>query len=602
MSLYEKCTQLSTIVIGDNGIDETMLQTGASDDGISTRPQSLPSMQGYKREWMSKRVYYISDIHLEHRIVNKFKRRATDDQIERYIKRIAQELITKEIREIISCGNNPIVLFGGDIASNFELAKIFYSEFVEQWNKCYRQSDQYRHIYAIIGNHEFWTFETIDDCYMAYREMFKSLNICFLENHMTYFGRYRLPMRQIQSSDGNNSRYVKLTKEDDAIEYERQMRYIHNVLIVGGTGFAGYNQEFNANMGIYRHTLTRDQEIIESSKWENIYERAREYAKSTNSVLIVLTHNPIRDWKNNGAEDSGCVYFSGHNHKNYLYHDEDRNIHIFANNQIGYHKQTVQLKEAYIYERNNPFAAYSDGYHEITTADYLKFYDYMNEHITGNGLVEHQLKTQDAHFYMIKHKGYYGFFLVSPKGAYICAGGRIKKISECNEIERFDADFLHMIKTYMGALSPYRYAQEQISESIKSFGGEGTIHGCIIDIDFFNHVMLNPSDGSITYYSSPMFGAVQIYSSLMALLDNHNKTLADQCRKQLKSPENMLLPEAQIKRVGEIVKIDIKNSVYAISNRINQLQRLFDKKILRDWNENLLDTNTNEVLSLPAKK
>lgn len=38
-----------------------------------------------------------------------------------------------------------------------------------------------------------------------------------------------------------------------------------------------------------------------------------------------------------------------------------------------------------------------------------------------------------------------------------------------------------------------------------------------------------------------------------------------------------------------LVQIDIKNSIYAISNRMNQLQRLFDKKILRDWNEELLE-------------
>ena len=36
--------------------------------------------------------------------------------------------------------------------------------------------------------------------------------------------------------------------------------------------------------------------------------------------------------------------------------------------------------------------------------------------------------------------------------------------------------------------------------------------------------------------------------------------------------------------VGELIKIDIKNSVYSISNYMRQIQRLFDSNILREWN------------------
>lgn len=35
--------------------------------------------------------------------------------------------------------------------------------------------------------------------------------------------------------------------------------------------------------------------------------------------------------------------------------------------------------------------------------------------------------------------------------------------------------------------------------------------------------------------------------------------------------------------VSELVKIDIKNSIYAESRKINQIQRLFTSNILRDW-------------------
>ena len=37
--------------------------------------------------------------------------------------------------------------------------------------------------------------------------------------------------------------------------------------------------------------------------------------------------------------------------------------------------------------------------------------------------------------------------------------------------------------------------------------------------------------------------------------------------------------------MGEYIKIDIKNSIYTLSKRINQLQRLFDSNVLREWND-----------------
>ena len=203
-------------------------------------------------------------------------------------------------------------------------------------------------------------------------------------------------------------------------------------------------------------------------------------------------------------------------------------------------------------------------------------------------MVERQLKNNNGHFYMIKHKGYYGFFTESDNGTYICAGGTVKKIAKHHILEIIDKNFELMIQKYLSVLSPYRNAQEKISEAVKAFGGEGKIHGYIIDIDFFNHIMLNSNDGSITYYYSPMFGLVEKHKNLISLLDTHNILLAEQYRKLIGTKECEIVELTQVDISGELVKIDIKNSLYADSGRFNQLQRLFDKKILRDWNEELL--------------
>ena len=44
----------------------------------------------------------------------------------------------------------------------------------------------------------------------------------------------------------------------------------------------------------------------------------------------------------------------------------------------------------------------------------------------------------------------------------------------------------------------------------------------------------------------------------------------------------------KIIKISETIKIDIKNSVYSISNYMRQIQRLFDSNILRDWNEDII--------------
>ena len=47
----------------------------------------------------------------------------------------------------------------------------------------------------------------------------------------------------------------------------RSARYV----ILGGSGFSGYNMEFNADNGIYRMTVDRTTEIKESKIFEDLY-------------------------------------------------------------------------------------------------------------------------------------------------------------------------------------------------------------------------------------------------------------------------------------------------------------------------------------------
>lgn len=584
MNLYKKCLSLTgNTLYSEDGMD-------SSDLDIVSANESCLSMSRFLEKRFNESffsgfadVYYISDIHLPHKVTNKFQNPTMDSKIRSYIKTVVKEMFSEDLRVSLSSGKTLFVIFGGDISSSFELSKIFYTEFKSLWDKIYEEFRKQRdkdyiknikqkelpdellsrtdekYIYAVLGNHEFWDFDNPDSCYSVYRELFQSLGIIFLEN----------------------------TLHD-----------ICNTVVVGGTGFAGQNTNLNACMKLYNLTLNREQEIKQSQIWEESYNKALNLAREKNKPLMVITHNPISDWKQNSQPDDNCTYFNGHTHRNYLYHDDERNIHIYANNQIGYQTPIMRLRKAYMYERANPFAFYDDGYYEVNTANYLKFYDYMGEQIAGNKPAERQIDKNNAKFFMVKHKGYYGFFVISSTMSYICAGGLIKKIKKGKDIEEINKDFLRIINRYLTALDPYRSAQEKISKAVNSFGGNGNIHGCIVDIDFFNHVMLNPSDGKITYYHSPKFGYIEPYENLLALLENHNKDLAERYRRRISPLENTLTTQSQMAVSPDLIKIDIKSSIYTVSNRINQIQRLFDKKILREWNEDLLLIGEYESFSV----
>jgi len=590
MSIYQRCSQLTKINLSGYAEECVSLKPLCRDN--ITIPSTLRSDKIID-EWLCHNFYYISDIHLEHQIIKEFPNGATDGKVNSFIKKTARGLFTEEFIRDIRGSYQPIIIFAGDTSSIFEVAKVFYTEFIDHWNKISREyinsNECNKFIYAILGNHELWSFKTIEDCYSAYQSLFESLGISFLNNNITWCGKNNLPIKNVIHE--SHEYQVELIKDDDLIEYEHQMRYIHNLLIVGGIGFAGYNDEFNANKDIYRGTINRVREIEETKKWEDVYKQAVKMARENKSLLIVLTHNPLLDWNRDQQPDCGCVYFNGHSHRNNLYHNDDMNIHIFANNQLGYKKHKVLFKRAYIYKRINPFSAFDDGYHEINSLDYLRFYDYMQENINGNGFVDRQIKNNNAKFYMIKHSEYYGFFLISSKGSYICAGGRIKKIDNIKNIEQINMNFTNMVSRYLKALYPYRNVQEQIAKAVKSFGGDGKIHGCIIDIDFYNHIMLNPNDGTMTYYTSPIFGDIKTYGSMLELLSDNNKFLEQEYKKQvdlLGESSNNVLFKNQTNVTETLVHVDIKNSAYTISNQMNQLQRLFDKKILRDWNDVLL--------------
>lgn len=65
--------------------------------------------------------------------------------------------------------------------------------------------------------------------------------------------------------------YTKLMRmnQEELCAKLRRARWV----ILGGIGFSGYNEEFNADTGIYRNTIDRKTEIKETQKFEKLYNK-----------------------------------------------------------------------------------------------------------------------------------------------------------------------------------------------------------------------------------------------------------------------------------------------------------------------------------------
>ena len=535
----------------------------------------------YLDEDMEHSVFYISDLHLDNHIISKFKDGASNKEIVVYIKNIVASLFSTRFINDVKRNRQPIVLFGGDISSNFALNSIFYKEFMKEFRELAKNKKVWR-VYAILGNHEFWDFKTYEECISAYSSLFESLEICFLNSNLYYFGNF------------NNARYWIIDKEGENEEEKEKiinlrMMLFANAVIVGGVGFATENNFFNAKQNIYGKAIDTEKEKTLADEWLKKYHEAVDISKKMHTSLIVLTHMPFNDWLPKNELPANCFFINGHTHKNYTYQDEKRNFKIIANNQIGYKSSRFIFKKATIYKPRNPFASFANGYYEISINDYNEFHVFMNMGVQNTGTIELQMTEFGKKLYVIKQDNYYGFFMTAPKAMCICNGGAIRKIGKNPDISKYNEKFLAMVKTYLAALYPLRKVQEKISEIVKAFGGNGDIHGSIVDIDFFNHVMINPNDGSITYYYSPFFGYILPYQNLQSLIHDKRPELEQKFieKNSAQLIESIDLPTNFTKNEYEI--IDIKNSPYGISRRISALQRLFDKHVLRDWNEDLLN-------------
>lgn len=531
--------------------------------------------------------FYVSDIHLCHRVLHKFKLRATKEETRSYVKFLAREMLA-------SVGTVPYdsyLLIAGDTASEFEMAKIFYKELVCFWNP--------QKIVVITGNHELWDpWDEMENNIQVYREYFKELGITFLQND------FLLVKNRHQQFILSEDKILELSEEQ-----LRELAQKCSIAVLGGIGFSGLNDKYNAVNMRYGKSFEESEsaevalkrDISETRRFDNIYRKLLQ-ALPHNKV-IVLTHMQKWNW-NADSHNPNWIYVNGHNHRNYF--DISSEKVVYADNQIGYKTETIGLKYFYIDNEYDIFAYLEDGIHEITKSQYSDF--------NKGKLVQMSFRREDGQIYMIKKNGKYMFFLYclyskqsKNKYLYLLTGGRLGKLlrNSLEDLQYYYGTLDIYTENVRQLLDRYTGGQKKISDFVKGLGGSGKIHGCIVDVDkprnfeaySYCHLFVNPIDGKVTPYFAYDVTSRIVYKDFKALLKSQKscKLLkANYTRREKELNLNMpsLQYSSQLEEWGhESSMYDEGSYLYKISRIIKSLQYVAEKSIVRIWNEELLNYN-----------
>lgn len=542
--------------------------------------------------------FYISDIHLTHRVCNRFNDKATKEEIHSYIKECARNMV----KSIGSKPSNSFLLIAGDTSSIWEFSTIFYNELVRLWNP--------GRIIVILGNHELWDpWFDMEENIKEYRNFFNKLGIIFLQNDLLYINEM-----EMQELLKNPCKVIRENKILNISEKEIRNLVQHSpIVILGGIGFSGLNKEFNASNLRYGKSfdeLSREEalqkDIQETNRFNNIYMKLLK-AIPRNTVLV-LTHTKKENW-NMEEYNPYWIYLNGHNHRNYC--EVSDRCKIYADNQIGYKSQYIGLKYFLCNNEYDEFVYYQDGIHAIKRQQYIDFN-------RGKG-VQMEFNREDGTIYMIKRKKTYMFLLHKiysgpRKRLYLMEGGKLSlpPRRDLKDLSYYYDNLDKYAESVKRLLNRYTEKQKQLSKFIKNIGGSGKIHGCIIDVEkpkecdgfSYCHLYVNPIDGKVTPYFAWDVTSRIVYKDFKTLLQKQSRCelmASNYLRLEREGKEkfpSIQYSEQLAEWEGDECIYDEGSYLYKISRIIKNLQYCTEKNIVRLWNEELLDNDfINRIIS-----
>lgn len=274
---------------------------------------------------------------------------------------------------------------------------------------------------------------------------------------------------------------------------------------------------------------------------------------------------------------------------------------------------------------------YEDGIFEISIQDYWSYWKTIRKNITDTPKFSRIKKVK-----LLKNGGFYMFVsAISDNNVSILRGARTKKLQEpinyyydklpeygnfvLNKFSKY-WDALYEISGLLKSIKPTftesqkliqaqcdtqeEIRQRERQNAIDVF--EGRVHGCIVDLDYSNHIFLNPYDGTITPYSAFSMFEKYVYSSVGALIADKRPEMLAEYKKQeqlqnllqiniLQSDKNNI-PRKYLQDGQEVIeegnyasgKLYRSTEMYEISEIFMNLQTIYDNRVVTVWYDNFL--------------
>lgn len=554
------------------------------------------------------KFFYITDLHLESQLGLTGM---TTDEIKGKVAQKVDEMLGGLSKEDMADG---VLLVGGDVADSEEVAKIFFDAVFFHFHGP---------IIFVLGNHELWdgcTYangkscqkRSIDEVVTAYKQFnktkfgFEAKMYC-LENEVLVC--YKNSMYQNSDEFGVGRKTAGMprgglcvlteemllnTSTDDLREFFDEC----SMIVLGGLGFCGLNPRYNADTGLFRDRVSREEDVERSKRFRAVYDRVVSCAD--NKRVVVLTHTQTEDWTTD-APHPNWVYVNGHTHQNGLVKTED-GVTVLYDNQVGYKPKKWHLNQFSLEQYYDPFEAWADGIYRITPQQYMDFN-------AGRG-IQMEYFRQQGDIYALKQKGIYMFMLQYGLGLYLLRGGQ--KLNVFHGLEYYAANLEKYVEKIQAAFRPYRNALDKIAAEVKRFGGSGYVHGSIVDIDYYNHIYLDPFDGYLMPYFALDVTDRREFRSVRELLESSPFPALGSDGTPMLSAYTKLLDAGGVSILAPTVKeaalavvpmevLDEKN-IYAPSRVMKSIQYLLDKGVVRVWNDAVLSMPDRNALTETQSK
>ena len=549
------------------------------------------------------KFFYITDLHLESQLGLTGM---TVDEIKGNVAQKVDEMLGGLSKEDMADG---VLLVGGDVADSEEVAKIFFDAVFFHFHGP---------IIFVLGNHELWdgcTYangkscqkRSIDEVVTAYKQFnktkfgFEAKMYC-LENEVLVC--YKNSMYQNSDEFGVGRKTAGMprgglcvlteemllnTSTDDLREFFDEC----SMIVLGGLGFCGLNPRYNADTGLFRDRVSREEDVERSKRFRAVYDRVVSCAD--NKRVVVLTHTQTEDWTTD-APHPNWVYVNGHTHQNGLVKTED-GVTVLYDNQVGYKPKKWHLNQFSLERYYDPFEAWADGIYRITPQQYMDFN-------AGRG-IQMEYFRQQGDIYALKQKGIYMFMLQHGIGLYLLRGGQ--KLNVFHGLEYYAANLEKYVEKIQAAFRPYRNALDKIAAEVKRFGGSGYVHGSIVDIDYYNHIYLDPFDGYLMPYFALDVTDRREFRSVRDLLESSPFPALGSDGTPMLSAYTKLLDAGGVSILAPTVKeaalavvpmeiLDERN-IYAPSRVMKSIQYLLDKGVVRVWNDAVLSMPDRSTLT-----